>query len=282
MASGITPTYLLPYPTQTDSVDVAGDIELLATAVETELVLKAPLSSPTFTGTPVAPTAASDTETTQIATTQYVVNQGYLKSSTASSTYAPLASAPLTGTPTAPTATLGTDTAQIATTEYVQNELENFVTLPDQAGNGGKFLTTSGTDASWQIISTSDVDGFDDAINNLANTYSPLNLVIKTQTDSNLRVLSIDDAASVIQMQRSASNTVFVPFEAGVAFPIGTQIVIVQSGTGQTIIEGDSSLGGALVTVNGTPGLKLRTQWSSATLIKVGPDSWLVMGDLSA
>lgn len=47
----------------------------------------APLASPTFTGTPAAPTAAVDTNTTQLATTAYVVGQGYLKSATAASTY---------------------------------------------------------------------------------------------------------------------------------------------------------------------------------------------------
>lgn len=41
----------------------------------------APLNSPSFTGTPIAPTAAVDTNTTQLATTAYVMNQGYLKSS---------------------------------------------------------------------------------------------------------------------------------------------------------------------------------------------------------
>jgi hypothetical protein len=56
----------------------------------------APLADPTLTGVPAAPTAAADTNTTQIATTAYVVGQGYLKSATASSTYAPLASATLT------------------------------------------------------------------------------------------------------------------------------------------------------------------------------------------
>jgi len=55
----------------------------------------APLSGPALTGTPTAPTAAADTNTTQIATTAYVVGQGYLKSSTASSTYAPLTAAAL-------------------------------------------------------------------------------------------------------------------------------------------------------------------------------------------
>ncbi|CAB4180527.1 hypothetical protein UFOVP1040_70 [uncultured Caudovirales phage] len=38
------------------------------------------LDSPTFTGTPAAPTATVDTNTTQLATTAYVVGQGYLKS----------------------------------------------------------------------------------------------------------------------------------------------------------------------------------------------------------
>lgn len=55
----------------------------------------APIASPTLTGTPLSTTAAADTNTTQIATTAYVVGQGYLKSATASSTYAALTSAPL-------------------------------------------------------------------------------------------------------------------------------------------------------------------------------------------
>lgn len=52
----------------------------------------ASLASPTFTGVPLSTTAAVDTNTTQIATTAYVVAQGYLKSSTAASTYATIAS----------------------------------------------------------------------------------------------------------------------------------------------------------------------------------------------
>ena len=36
------------------------------------------------------------------------------------------------------------------------------------------------------------------------------------------------------------------------------------------------------VTINATPGLKLRAQWSSATLIKRATDTWVLIGDLSA
>jgi hypothetical protein len=39
----------------------------------------APLANPTLTGVPAAPTADADTNTTQIATTAYVIGQGYLK-----------------------------------------------------------------------------------------------------------------------------------------------------------------------------------------------------------
>ena len=41
-------------------------------AIETATATKADLASPTFTGTPAAPTAASSTNTTQIATTAFV------------------------------------------------------------------------------------------------------------------------------------------------------------------------------------------------------------------
>jgi hypothetical protein len=55
-------------------------------------------SGPSLSGIPTAPTASADTNTGQIATTEYVIGQGYLKSSTASTTYAPIASPTFTGT----------------------------------------------------------------------------------------------------------------------------------------------------------------------------------------
>lgn len=59
--------------------------------VDTADALKANLASPTFTGVPAAPTAAVDTNTTQLATTAFVIGQGYAK----------LASPTFTGTLTA-------------------------------------------------------------------------------------------------------------------------------------------------------------------------------------
>jgi len=115
-------------------------------------------ASPTFTGEPIAPTAAVDTNTTQIATTAFVIGQGYLKFATASSTYAPLSSPALTGTPTAPTASNATNTTQIATTAFVQTAVSGIVgQLPSQTGNSGRYLTTNGTTAAWDLLTFSDI-----------------------------------------------------------------------------------------------------------------------------
>lgn len=60
--------------------ELAGDIEdqadlnTLLTGLRTDVNAKAPLASPALTGTPTAPTAADDTNTTQIATTAFVKN----------------------------------------------------------------------------------------------------------------------------------------------------------------------------------------------------------------
>ena len=134
--------------------DALNDDSSFATSIATSLSFKAPLQSPTFTDVPAAPTAAVDTSTTQIATTAFVVGQGYAKlanptftgtvsgvsksmvglgnvdntsdaskpvstaGQTALDLKANLSSPTLTGTPLAPTAAANTNTTQIATTAF--------------------------------------------------------------------------------------------------------------------------------------------------------------------
>lgn len=70
----------------------------LGTGAYATIANYATLASPTFTGVPAAPTAAVNTNTTQIATTAYVMGQGYLTSAIASSTYLPLSGGTISGT----------------------------------------------------------------------------------------------------------------------------------------------------------------------------------------
>jgi hypothetical protein len=102
-------------------------------------------------------------------------------------------------------------------------------------------------------------------------------ITIATTTDSGSGyTLVLTDQSKVIEMSNGSGNTLTIPTNSSVAFPIGTTITVLQVGSGQTTIAG------AGVTINGTPGLKLRAQWSSATLIKRATNTWVAIGDLSA
>lgn len=88
--------------------------------------------------------------------------------------------------------------------------------------------------------------------------------------------LVLADDGKLINMNVGSANNLTIPLNSSIAFPIGTQINVFQLGAGQTTIV---ATGG--VTVYSTPGLKLRAQYSLATLLKVGTDTWIVGGDLS-
>jgi hypothetical protein len=133
--------------------------------------------------------------------------------------------------------------------------------LPDQSGNAGKYLQTDGTTASWEVL---DLDSKADKL-----------LSTNAQVASYSLVLA--DAGKIVEMNVGSANNLTVPLNSSQAFPVGTNITILQTGAGQTTIV---ATGG--VTINGTPGLKLRAQWSSATLIKRATDTWVAIGDLTA
>ena len=88
------------------------------TTIRTAVNSKADIASETLTGTPLAPTAAADTNTTQIATTAFV-----------DASFAKKASPTFTGTPAAPTAATSTNTTQVATTAMVQAAIDADVTV---------------------------------------------------------------------------------------------------------------------------------------------------------
>lgn len=88
---------------------------------------------------------------------------------------------------------------------------------------------------------------------------------------------ALTERDSLIEVSSSSATTITIPTDATLNFPVGTSLDILQTSTGQVTIAG---AGG--VTVNATPGLKLRTQWSSATLFKRAANTWVVYGDLTA
>ena len=293
-----TPT--LPTGTIATTQTAANNSTAVATTayVDTAGALKANLASPTFTGVPAAPTAAASTNTTQVATTAFVRAEVAALVGSAGATLdtlgeiatalgndvalsttlttsiglkAPLASPTFTGTPLSTTAAVDTNTTQIATTAYVVGQsyaklasptFTGTVTLP--SGTVTSTMILDGTIANADISTTAAIDQ-----GKIADT------ILNAQVASYTLVLA--DKNKLVEISNASANTLTVPPNSSVAFPIGSTLTVLQTGAGQCTITA-----GAGVTVNGTPGLKLRTTWSSATLIKRATDTWVALGDLVA
>lgn len=124
----------------------------------TAIALKAPIASPTFTGTPAAPTPSAGDNSTKVATTAYADGAvGTLNTSvnSALALKAPLASPALTGIPTAPTAAAGTNTTQVATTAYVDTGLALKAPLASPALTGTPTApTAAGGTNTTQVATT--------------------------------------------------------------------------------------------------------------------------------
>jgi len=99
-----------------------------------------------------------------------------------------------------------------------------------------------------------------------------------SQKTTSYTLSSLTERDDLIEMGSASAMTLTIPTDATLNFPIGTSIDILQTGAGQVTIAPVSGT----VTVNATPGLKLRTQWSSATLLKRAENTWVVFGDLTA
>jgi len=112
-------------------------------------------------------------------------------------------------------------------------------------------------------------NGFDGALGKVA---------LNAQTDTYTAVLT-DNQNKVITMNKATANDFLIPTNANVAFPIGSVINVVQIGAGKTTIEAVTP---ATTVISSTAGVDpdLRAQFSAASCIKTGTDTWLVVGDI--
>jgi hypothetical protein len=98
-----------------------------------------------------------------------------------------------------------------------------------------------------------------------------LSMTISAKTNN--YTLVVTDINKLITMTSSSATAITVP--NGV-FTTGQQINVASLGTGITTIASDGT-----TVVDGTPGLNLRAQYSTATIICTATNTFLVAGDLS-
>ena len=215
--------------------------EAASTTLTTLVGTKAPIASPTFTGTVSGITKsmvglASVDNTADsakpISTATQTALDAKLSSATAATTYASIASPTFTGT--------------------VGGITKSMVGL-------GNVDNTSDTE---KPISTATQTALD----------SKLNRTVLTNPQSGSYQIVVGDAFKLIEMNGGGTLTIL----DSTSFATGTTIEVLQTSDSQVLIAGSG------FTPDSTPGLKLRAKWSSATLLKRGTNSWVVMGDLSA
>lgn len=158
---------------------------------------------------------------------------------------------------------LGTNVATFLATPSSSN-LAAAVT--DETGSGALVFGTSPTISSATL------------------TNAIITQAILTPTFSaNAYTLVLGDQGDILLASNgSTAGTINIPTNGSVAFPTGTQITVIQTGSGQLTIQATTP---ATTTVNSTGATatapKLRAQNSSATLIKTGTDTWYVVGDIA-
>jgi hypothetical protein len=89
--------------------------------------------------------------------------------------------------------------------------------------------------------------------------------------------LVLGDQSNLVSMTNASANTLTIPTNASVAYPVGCSIRLYQGGAGQTTI---APTGGVTLRSAGAA-TKLRVQYSWATLFKKGTDEWVLYGDIA-
>ena len=90
--------------------------------------------------------------------------------------------------------------------------------------------------------------------------------------------LVLTDAGKVIEINSGSSENVTIPPNSSVAFPVGTQIVVVRLGAGAVVIVE----GSGVTTRSDGDKAKIKSQYSSCVLIKHETNEWYILGNLDS
>ena len=125
-------------------------------------------------------------------------------------------------------------------------------------------------------LTTPTIASFTNATHDHSSTAGggPINIALNSQTGTAYTAV-LTDNNKVITLDNSSAITLTVPINSSVAFPTGAMVNFMQLGAGEVSVTGASG-----VSVSSPNGYKTRAQYSLATVIKLGTDSWVLIGDI--
>lgn len=120
------------------------------------------------------------------------------------------------------------------------------------------------------------------AIGIVGGTVSPSTaLSLNAQTGTTYTFALTDANNTLVTASNGSAQTYSIPTNGSVAFPVGSQINIIQIGAGQVTINAVTSGTTTIASTGATSTApKLRAQYASASAIKVATDTWYVVGDI--
>ena len=142
----------------------------------------------------------------------------------------------------------------------------------------GDYYTQSQSDARYYTQTQADARYYTQTQTDAKYT---LQYPVTNALTSTTYTLLLSDVGDYVEMNNASANTLTVPPNSSVTFPIGTQVTVIQTGAGTTTIAP-----GAGVTINyysptGAGTRTLKAQWAAGTLIKRATDTWVLIGNLT-
>jgi hypothetical protein len=175
-----------------------------------------------------------------------------------------------------------TDTRVDVTTNLPVGDITNVTAGTGLSGGGSSGSVTLAIDTAVTVDLTTSQTLTNKTLTSPTINDPKLNLSINANTSTTYTFVLADNGKLVTSNNASA-QTLSIPTNASVAYPIGTQINVAWiTGAGQPTINAVTSGTTTVLSTGGTSTApKLRVVNSVATCIKIATDTWLVTGDIS-
>jgi hypothetical protein len=171
--------------------------------------------------------------------------------------------------------TIAIDTATTVDVSTAQTLTNKTLTTPTLT------LSTTTNSAEGRIAWDSTNDKIIMGDGSSTKEFASSTLAFNAQTGTTYTFV-LADKDKLVTASNGSAQTYAIPTNASVAYPIGTQINIIQIGAGQVTINAVTSGTTTVASAGATSAApKLRAQYSSATCIKANTDLWYVVGDIS-